>query len=1364
MSFYTGFSLREVYKKRCADLQCAANSAVVKVLSDVPDDFTSLTSLDLSRNFLGTKGVVPLLDVVECAKALRSLDFRHQELGNEAVAIICARLRGHPSLQKLNMSDNPITLAVAADLLELAKNSPVLQYIFLDRTLVRPSMLTVIEVQLEKNRQHGGAAQVSPALSSRPTPALVTVSTADPQGSPTRSTGVADTAAPAIPAKAAKGPTPAGGGATAALALLHTAPSSPRAVAAARKRCPPHEIQHVLRGFTRSVADVLFDVDPTKDLWEWCEDRHYFFDDEQFSARNDDLHRTARHTYGIAGWRRVGELFPQATLFGTGSLSNFCTVSDDHTTASDNHAAAVSAAAASGLLPEASALFLQLPTDIPEGFTWTFTSVVSSVRDVNSLQALLCCPRHASATTAAPVPVPGPPLSQQRGTDFPGIYTMRLYIEGVWRYLVVDDFLPVDKYGRLLFTKPSLNDTALWPCILEKMLAKLYGGYHALDSHFDEHRVGIDGPSIRQPIAWNYLSRENLRRATYGSSSDGGPWTEDVAPASMYHERLAGSCGRVMAQFTSGFYESHRLHPLEEGVKGRWWDVLLKALSAPRQGNAGELSRGASVIPTASRFDGDGRGQQASAVRYSMSLARGRSSTAASAATASPATSSSFHTGVVAFSRDKAHTSNGIHARTAYQVLRVCHVNGVRLLMLRNPWCGAQKWSGDWADDSPLWKKNPEIASMLLQRASAFAGRGESIRGLSEATAYARGNSSVLTMQSNLKRSLLTAMRTSSGGGHGGGGESGSTAMHSTSQSISSAAGEVVHVAKSTFWMPYTDFLQNFDWVHLCRVFGDDFHRRDIHHEWTCETAGGHLHELSWHTNPHYRLMLPQRTTVRLQLNRRDVGLHRSRAASTTAMGRGEGGIGLQVIRDAYYPLHCPPVNALESTNAPFAQNSGGVDGGEGAGGGGGQEGAYLSPSDLSFSAVFFSAVEQVGDHLTADITLEAGTQYWIVPTTHAPRTLDHFDLSVVAPASFQVQEAAEAQYWDSQTTPQELLIASSMAQVGQSDSELAILFNAQARVLMDGVAVLVQAENRKRMTQLGLSGPPATTGASASGRPMLPLPPQPPCRVVVTATMEVADNDDEMVDFGVDEAYEQHMRHDDSFEQTPALALAVVPGEVDSEGKPSRTIGAIDPHPSCVYAVGQNTVLETEVAATADHEIDYYTAICTLRPAGTRALLSYKVWCTAPLVEVRSLPMWAKQEITVGWDEHRGSGNFYDCDGHPQIELTELQPYQRFTVALRMIDYDTIVPAIMFSVIRNGQQLGEPITGRLAENEVYARSEYVDMPEVQASFDLGGNVPASLLLIPCLQPTGSCGRCVVTMSSDNPHFRANALVGGTWQ
>eukprot|EP00930_Biecheleria_cincta_P083121 TRINITY_DN72755_c0_g1_i1.p1 TRINITY_DN72755_c0_g1~~TRINITY_DN72755_c0_g1_i1.p1 ORF type:complete len:907 (-),score=156.10 TRINITY_DN72755_c0_g1_i1:175-2895(-) len=52
--------------------------------------------------------------------------------------------------------------------------------------------------------------------------------------------------------------------------------------------------------------------------------------------------------------------------------------------------------------------------------------------------------------------------------------------DGGWVQVTIDDFLPVDVDGQLVFAKAS-NPGVLWPCLFEKAYAKLHGSYHALD-------------------------------------------------------------------------------------------------------------------------------------------------------------------------------------------------------------------------------------------------------------------------------------------------------------------------------------------------------------------------------------------------------------------------------------------------------------------------------------------------------------------------------------------------------------------------------------------------------------------------------------------------------------------------------------------------------------------------------------------------------------------------------------------------------------------------------------------------------------------------------------------------------------------
>jgi len=61
-----------------------------------------------------------------------------------------------------------------------------------------------------------------------------------------------------------------------------------------------------------------------------------------------------------------------------------------------------------------------------------------------------------------------------------GVYCLSLFQEGHWRSVLIDEWLPVDKFGRLLFAH-STESGQLWPALLEKAFAKCYGSYSALE-------------------------------------------------------------------------------------------------------------------------------------------------------------------------------------------------------------------------------------------------------------------------------------------------------------------------------------------------------------------------------------------------------------------------------------------------------------------------------------------------------------------------------------------------------------------------------------------------------------------------------------------------------------------------------------------------------------------------------------------------------------------------------------------------------------------------------------------------------------------------------------------------------------------
>jgi calpain-7 len=71
-----------------------------------------------------------------------------------------------------------------------------------------------------------------------------------------------------------------------------------------------------------------------------------------------------------------------------------------------------------------------------------------------------------------------------------GKYLVKLWLNGVARCVVVDDFLPIDKKGNLLCsqtTNNNANELELWVSIIEKAYMKLCGGYN-----FPGSNSGVD--------------------------------------------------------------------------------------------------------------------------------------------------------------------------------------------------------------------------------------------------------------------------------------------------------------------------------------------------------------------------------------------------------------------------------------------------------------------------------------------------------------------------------------------------------------------------------------------------------------------------------------------------------------------------------------------------------------------------------------------------------------------------------------------------------------------------------------------------------------------------------------------------------
>jgi hypothetical protein len=416
MSQYAGLSLQEIYVMKCEEFECKKNSKIFNILPTKPNIFDTLNAVDISSNFLGPKGIRPLLEVIRCCTNLKYLDLRDQQMTKEVVDELCAVLSHHPTVIRVNLSDNPLTIAAGAVLVDLAKNNIVIEQIILENTQIRPVMCNAIASQLAKNKLAKSAAQQAVTEA---TEFLMSINEGRAQGMP-------------------------------------------------KKTVDSNIIRSALSSYPFSISGILFDDNPSGALLQLCHQLDGYFQDTQFQPDDLSLQRVASADYQVSQWSRITEIAGSAAV----------------------------------LFPEDSNF--QFPRECPPSFSWVFASLKAAVEP--AFIRSLITPQQINPS---------------------GVYTVKVFVDGAWRFVVVDDFLPLKKDGSFAFTAPA-EGKYYWPCIIEKAIAKLHSGYQALDQDVQ----------VRHPI-----------------------------------ERKT-SCATTMTDFCGGVGISRDLHH-EEFNADDWWRTLL---------------------------------------------------------------------------------------------------------------------------------------------------------------------------------------------------------------------------------------------------------------------------------------------------------------------------------------------------------------------------------------------------------------------------------------------------------------------------------------------------------------------------------------------------------------------------------------------------------------------------------------------------------------------------------------------------------------------------------------------------------------------------------------------------------------------
>jgi hypothetical protein len=140
-----------LYVRGCAALRVPVNTGVAAALQDL--DYHSTTRIDFSKNYLGQRGLLPLLPVFERCQGLRELVLADNYLSNESVVSLCDSLEKTTRLESLRLSRNPISYPSGKRLQSLVASSPVLANVDLTSTLMNPGLASRVMVAAAQKRK-----------------------------------------------------------------------------------------------------------------------------------------------------------------------------------------------------------------------------------------------------------------------------------------------------------------------------------------------------------------------------------------------------------------------------------------------------------------------------------------------------------------------------------------------------------------------------------------------------------------------------------------------------------------------------------------------------------------------------------------------------------------------------------------------------------------------------------------------------------------------------------------------------------------------------------------------------------------------------------------------------------------------------------------------------------------------------------------------------------------------------------------------------------------------------------------------------------------------------------------------------------
>lgn len=156
-------SLKELYSYYCRRCDCRPNSAFCTYL-DEEDKRNGgqriLRTVDVSGNYLGKNGIIPVLDLVKNIKTVERLDVGNNRLEHEQLDHLVYCLMLHPTISAVGLRDNCLHDGSTDHLVRLLEGNASITEVDLSGNSFLPASLALIDDCLRRNRAAKGRRAV----------------------------------------------------------------------------------------------------------------------------------------------------------------------------------------------------------------------------------------------------------------------------------------------------------------------------------------------------------------------------------------------------------------------------------------------------------------------------------------------------------------------------------------------------------------------------------------------------------------------------------------------------------------------------------------------------------------------------------------------------------------------------------------------------------------------------------------------------------------------------------------------------------------------------------------------------------------------------------------------------------------------------------------------------------------------------------------------------------------------------------------------------------------------------------------------------------------------------------------------------